>query len=96
MAIKVEHTARSYQVLLPESYHKIDNIRIRNNVVEYDILIFATQNARVNLAQPIDTLSNGIALDQLDNYTGDNIVAKLYDYTKTVFPPYVGKAVENV
>lgn len=96
MAIKVQHHVRSYQIELPESYHKIDDIRIRNNIVEYTILMFASQDARVNLAQPIDVMSNGISLDSLNDYEGDNIVAKLYNYTKSDFPLYAGKSLENV
>lgn len=96
MAIKIQHNSRLFQVELPESYHKIDNIRIRNNVVEYDILIFATQEARSNSAQHIDSFTNGVSLPVLETYTGDNIVAKLYEYSKEVYPLYAGKPLDNV
>lgn len=98
MAIKSSYFSTLFHVELENSYQKIDNVRINNNNVSFDLHIYASKEARDANAQPITNAPFGLPLAQLDTYQGDNIIAKLYDFCKNAHPMYLTKetAIENV
>lgn len=88
MAIKSKYFSTQFHVEFENSYQKIDNIRINNNNVSFDVYVYATQQSRDINAQPVSNMPYGLPLDTLDLFQGDNIVAKLYDFCKKEHPMY--------
>lgn len=89
MALQKSITIDNYGIELPNSYHKIDSIRIENGQINFMIKVYASKDARDQNANPLEFNSYPVDYDQLhDNHAGDNLIAKLYDYVKVTNPDY--------
>ena len=88
MAIQSTYFSTIFHVELPESYNKINNVRINDNVVSFDVLVYTSKEARERQAQPVANLPFGVSLVDLNAFEGDNIIAKLYDCIKRMHPMY--------
>lgn len=82
MALEKSITLHNYGLELPNSYHKIDSIRIENGHIEFMIKVFASKEARDSGATPLNFVLDNISYTQIQAFTGDDLIAKLYDYVK--------------
>lgn len=88
MAIQKPTTLEHFGLVLENAYHKIDDISLSNKHVRFSVKTYASKEARDALASPINTVINAITFDDLQAYEGDDIIAKLYTFTKTVNPEF--------
>jgi hypothetical protein len=89
MALEKTINLGNYGLELPNSYHKIDSIRIEDGRIDFIIKVFASKTARDQGANPLDYRGQSVEYNQLyRNHAGDDLIAKLYDYVKTVNPEY--------
>lgn len=99
MAIKSTFFSNTFHQFFDKAYQKIDNVRIAKGTVSFDLLVYASQEAKIADAAPLATLGFAIEFAALDLYEGDNIIAKLYDVTKKehpLFKDFPEKVIENV
>lgn len=89
MALQKAITLDNYGLELPNSYHKIDSIRIENGQINFMIKVYASKDARDQHANPLDYHSYSVDYDRLYlNHVGDDLIAKLYDYVKVTNTEY--------
>jgi hypothetical protein len=88
MALEKSISLQNYGIELPNSYHKIDSIRIEGGRVEFVIKVFASKEARDSNAQPLEYNSDSVDYDELNRLEGDDFIAKLYTYVKLTNPNY--------
>lgn len=89
MALEKTINLDNYGLELPNSYHKIDSIRIENGRIDFVIKVFASKVARDQMATPLDYRPQSVDFAQLyREHTGDDLIAMLYDYVKRVNPEY--------
>lgn len=88
MAIQKSTLVTQYGINLPESYVKIDNVLINNKEVTYCIKTFADKAARDMNAQPLSVITFGCDLNHVNTLQGDDLIAKLYTFTKEVHPEF--------
>jgi hypothetical protein len=88
MALQKSITLQNYGLELPESYNKIDSIRIENKNVSFVIQTYASKEARDTNAAPLRFESFNVDFDELNRIAGDDLIAKLYNYVKLTNPEY--------
>lgn len=89
MALEKTFNLENYGLELLNSYHKIDSIHIEDGRVNFVIKIFASKIAREQGANPLQFKPDSVDYSRLyQHHTGDDLIAKLYDYVKTVNPEY--------
>lgn len=89
MALQKLINLSSFGLELPNSYHKIDSIRIENGKIDFMIKVYASKDARDQNANPLEINSYIVDYDQLyQHHAGDDLIAKLYDYVKVTNPEY--------
>lgn len=89
MALEKSITLENYGLELPNSYHKIDSIRIEGDRVDFLIKVYASKAARDQNANPLELYPYSVDFARLhQHHAGDNIIAKLYDYVKVTNPDY--------
>lgn len=89
MALQKSINLNNFGLELPESYHKIDSIRIDNGRIDFMIRVYASKDARDQNANPLEFYSNTVDYNQLyQHHAGDDLIAKLYDYVKVTNVDY--------
>ena len=88
MAIQKSTLVSQYGINLPESYIKIDDVRISDKEVTYFIKTFADKAARDTNAQPLTVMSFACDYTYVNTLEGDDLIAKLYAFTKEVHPEF--------
>lgn len=82
MALEKSINLENYGIELPNSYHKIDSIRIDNGHVQFAIKVFASKSARDSAAQPLELNHGSVDYQELNRLEGVDLIAKLYTYVK--------------
>lgn len=88
MALQKSITLQNYGLELPESYNKIDSIRIENKQVFFTIQTYVSKEARDANAAPLKFESFNVGYDELNRIAGDDLIAKLYNYVKLTNDDY--------
>ena len=94
MALEKSINLGNYGLELPNSYHKIDSIRIEFGKVDFVIKIFASKTARDNGAQPLNRDVGSITYEELNRLEGGDLIAKLYTYVKLTYPDYKSDTID--
>jgi hypothetical protein len=89
MALKKEFTALDTGAVSTNAYHKISAITIRNMRADIMIDVYFDEQSRQNHLAPITRdVINGVELADIESQTGDNIVAKSYEFVKANLEKY--------
>lgn len=89
MALQKLINLNSFGLELPNSYHKIDSIRIDNGRVDFMIKVYASKDARDQNANPLEFYSYSVEYNRLyQHHAGDDLIAKIYDYVKVTNTDY--------
>lgn len=92
MAIEKKHKVIQYGIDINESYHRVNNIMINNQLVDYVIEIYISKEARYLNSTPVDAVyMNGIPFHVIMTAEGDDIIAKVYNFSKKAIPEYRNK-----
>lgn len=83
-SINIQHLGLS----LADAYHKIDDIFIANKQVRFVVKSYVSKEARDNMASTINITNLTIQYDELLKYEGDDLIAKLYAFTKSIHPEF--------
>lgn len=91
MAIQTSYSATKFGIILNESYHKINNVTIINKSINYEIEIYASLEAKNAGATPVNSFFvNGLLFSEVNDFEGENILAKLYNISKQIVEEYRG------
>ena len=82
MALEKQMTLRQYGLDLTNAYIKIDSININNGNVDFQLKVYASKEARDANAIPLTVEFANARLKTLDDFSGNDIVAKLYNFVK--------------
>jgi hypothetical protein len=88
MALQRSTTNSKYGITLNECYSVIDNIRILNKHITFDINSYVSSQARSQYAQPINIQTMNVPMSVVSEYEGDNIIAQIYSFVKDVVPEF--------
>lgn len=94
MALQKSINLENYGIELPNSYHKIDSIRIENGKIDFLIKIYASKEARDSGAEPLKFTPMSVDYTEANTFAGDDLIAKLYTYVKTVNSDYSADTVD--
>jgi hypothetical protein len=90
MAIQTTHSSTKFGITLNESYHKINNVMIINKMVNYEIEIYASLEAKNLGATPVNSFFvNGVPFSEISTFEGEDILAKLYNLSKQIVQEYI-------
>jgi hypothetical protein len=96
MALQKQINLENFGLELPESYHKIDDVRITDKNVFFTIKVYASQAARNSSASPLNVISMTARYEDVLTHEGDELFAKLYAMIRKVDPAYRSPAVLDV
>jgi hypothetical protein len=88
MAIQKTITVQHFGLVLENAYHRIDDIYISNKQVNFSIKTFVSKEARDNNAGEVAINKSGLSLETLQTFDGDDIIAKLYNFIKSIHPDF--------
>lgn len=88
MALQLNEIVSQYELNLTDSYQKIDNIIIKNGIVDFDLLVFVSEAARRGNVQPITKEHFTLQFSWLKLMEGDDLIEKLYFYLKKLDQKY--------
>lgn len=89
MALQTNFESERIGMTFPESYQRVNNVVIRDKKVDFEIEIYASAEASTSGAKPIGSfIKNNIDMSELDAYTGDDLIAKIYNMAKEIVPEY--------
>lgn len=94
MALEKSINLGNYGLELPNSYHKIDSIRIELGQVDFMIKVFASKIARDTGAQPLSYDGGRVSYEELNRLEGGDLIAKLYTYVKLTYPDYKSDTID--
>lgn len=90
MAIQTSYSSTQFGITLNESYHRINNVKIINKAINYEIEIYASKEARDSGAVPVNSFYvTSIYFSDINSLEGEDILAKLYNLSKQIVEAYI-------
>lgn len=85
MAFQKSIEVKEYGITLPESYHKLQSIKIELGTLEYLIAVYASKELRESSPdKPITRKFGTIPYELVVAQEGDDIFAKTYTFIKNI------------
>ncbi len=90
MALIKTIESKSFLMTITDAYHKINNININvsQNNISVDMVIYASKNARILNARPVDNKIINIPLKLVEDNSGDTFIARIYNVIKDIVFEY--------